>query len=239
MATDYELKILDPVTGGTVTQLFDTINSNSKHIEKHALKDGAIETAQLKDKAVTTAKINDNAVTTAKIDDGAITSNKLNLDSDITNTMIDMLFPIGAYYWSSVDLSHNQSGSRGPLDHGTWIPVEGKMLFAAGSVQVTKGTYQKTFDFKQGAKGGSVYVDFSKSADTNESITMFNLVKGGYGLGLSVGYGGLVVIGHGANTSIDSEKIYDGFYTDQGVTRLTAPSNMPPYEVAYCWHRTG
>ena len=104
MATDYELDILHKAQNGTVTDLFDAINYNSKYIEDHALKGGAIETAQLKN--------------------GAVNGSKITLDSDFKKLLLNYCYPVGSYYWSSEnDDPHDLFG-------GTWTPVKGAFLFS-------------------------------------------------------------------------------------------------------------
>ena len=144
--------------------------------------------------------------------------------------LLEYCYPVGSYYWSAENVSPQE------FLGGVWESVEGEMLFAAGKHTIIKGDdYTKTIEFNAGDEGGTVYVDFSKSIDEN-SPSMFTKTPSGYGSSGS-GFSGRVIIGHGINTSGD-EVIYDGFYKSGDNSYFTAPSNMPPYRVAYCWVRT-
>ena len=162
-----------------------------------------------------------------------------NNTSKVKEMLLEYCYPVGSYYWSNLEVSPQE------FLGGVWESVEGEMLFAAGKHTITKGdNYSKTIEFNAGDEGGTVYVDFSKSIDDEEDATMFRLAKAkitdsSETLGLAEGSGystGLIVVGHGQNTGT-SEKTYDGFYTSGNNSYFTAPSNMPPYRVAYCWVR--
>ena len=127
-------------------------------------------------------------------------------------------YPVGAYYWSSVNVS------PADLFGGEWESVTNRFIFAAG------GSYTV------GATGGSATHTLSSSEmpSHRHSIGYYN------SSGTSSGQ---AVTRYGTNVNRSGNVGMCGYtggsnseYDTQGTT--SAHNNMPPYLVAYCWHRT-
>ena len=124
-------------------------------------------------------------------------------------------YPIGSYYWSSV--------STNPKDlfGGEWEQIKDKFVLAAGST------------YSAGKTGG----------EATHTLTTNEMPSHAHGLFRQQWYSGEAKV----NTSILSwESNTENGAASDGVQSSTdkagggaAHNNMPPYIVAYCWHRIG
>lgn len=139
--------------------------------------------------------------------------------SDLTNdsgfisqsNLVDLVYPVGSYYWSS------NSTSPSTLFGGTWVQVKDRFVLAAGD------------SYSVNATGGEATHTLTK----NEMPAHAHRASQ---------WGGLYVWG-GSNSSKFAEG--SGGYETllSGVDTSStgggqAHNNMPPYIVAFCWHRT-
>ena len=145
--------------------------------------------------------------------------NGFDLNSVITrlNVLVDGIYPIGSYYWSS------NSTSPAALFGGTWEQIKDKFVLAAGD------------DYTVDATGGEAEHTLTAGELPKLSGSTPNIFTGGQSGGTS----GIVTHTVSSNrhyttngTSTNSWQSYEiAFGGDQ------AHNNMPPYIVAYCWHR--
>ena len=131
-----------------------------------------------------------------------------------TSSIVDLIYPVGSYYWSS------QSTDPGTLfGIGTWTQITNKFVFAAG------GSYAS------GDTGGEAMHQLTISEMPKHTHT----TTGPYGI--EVNYpGGGTTTNYASPTqsglTIDLEYILTGSKGSNG-----SHNNMPPYIVAYCWRR--
>ena len=145
--------------------------------------------------------------------------NGFDLNSVITrlNVLVDGIYPVGSYYWSS------NSTSPAALFGGTWEQIKDKFVLAAGD------------DYTVDATGGEAEHTLTAGELPKLSGSTPNIFTGGQSGGTS----GIVTHTVSSNrqyttngTSTNSWQSYEiAFGGDQ------AHNNMPPYIVAYCWHR--
>lgn len=126
-------------------------------------------------------------------------------------TIIDTIYPVGAYFWSSED--KDPSTFLG----GTWEKVKDRFLLAAGDT------------YEAGSTGGeaqhTLTVDEMPRHDHDLKNVLVNSENGAW---VQVGSGSGII-------SYSSE---EGTNKTSATGRSVAHNNMPPYTVAYCWHRT-
>lgn len=139
-------------------------------------------------------------------------------------TIIDTIYPVGAYFWSSED--------KDPATFigGTWEQVKDRFILAAGDTHAagsTGGEAQHTLTVDEMPRhthysndGWDGYTDINYRNDAYKYIT--------YGKNNSGAYGDDPYLS--TNSGID---------TTLSSTGGSKPhNNMPPYITAYCWHRT-
>lgn len=129
-------------------------------------------------------------------------------------------YPVGSYYWSSVNVS------PAVLFGGRWEQVTNRFLFAAGgsyAVGATGGEYTHTLaaDEMPAHRHSIAYYQADGSLAAGQALTRHGSSDTRSGSSDMSGYTG------GQNSS----------FTIAGATK--AHNNMPPYLVAYCWHRIG
>lgn len=136
---------------------------------------------------------------------------KNELDSKVdASSIFDLIYPVGCYYWSS------NSTNPGTLFGGTWEQIKDRFILAAGTT------------YNVGDTGG----------EAKHFLSASEMPK------------------HRHKTGPDYCKVYGGITSDTGFAIGTSPNvtmdyisteytggsgahnNMPPYLVAYCWHRT-
>lgn len=142
-------------------------------------------------------------------------------------TIIDTIYPVGAYFWSSED--------KDPTTFigGTWEQVKDRFVLAAGD------------SYKAGATGGEATHTLSVDEMPSHKHNVNVRVKG-YGKWpsyTSQDYGVML------DTNSDATGYHTRNYSAKSI-EVTADANtgknggsqphnnMPPYIVAYCWHRT-
>lgn len=127
------------------------------------------------------------------------------------SNFVDYIYPVGSYYWTSVSIDPSV------VFGGTWEQIKDKFVLAAGDT------------YSVNATGGEV----THTLTLNE-MPVHDHRASNYG-GLYV-WGG-ATSGKFAEGSGGYETLLSGVYTS--VTGGgQAHNNMPPYIVAFCWHRT-
>lgn len=150
-------------------------------------------------------------------------------------SIVDIVYPVGSYYWSS------NATNPGYIFGGTWEQVKDKFVLAAGD------------SYKVGATGGeathkltvSEMPSHNHSASTNStgghshSLPMKNTddEAGNQGLMAGGAFTGRVWVTGGSAWS-GSVGSHSHSVTVNSTGGSGAHNNMPPYIVAYCWHRT-
>lgn len=132
----------------------------------------------------------------------------------ITESLIKFIFnqahPVGSYYWSS------DSTNPANLFGGTWEQIKDTFILAAGDT------------YKAGTTGGE-----ATHTLTTDEMPSHNHESPILGV---VGGSNLKGDDPWAN-QVDSGRQAKDYYTKN--TGGGQPhNNMPPYKVAYCWHRT-
>ena len=149
-----------------------------------------------------------------------------NLSAESMRGIVDLVYPVGSYYWSS------NATSPSELFGGTWEQVKDRFVLAAGDsykVGSTGGEATHTLDINEmPSHNHSVYVRV-QGYDGWDSYT-----SGNYGIMFkandTVGY-------HSPNYTAHSARVTNDSNTSN-VGSSQPHNNMPPYITAYCWHRT-
>ncbi len=123
--------------------------------------------------------------------------------------LANLLYPVGSYYWSS------NPTDPGTLFGGTWEQIKDRFVLAAG------GSYTVGSTGGEATHTLTVNEMPSHTHDVYFQNDDFNNSAGG-GLGLT----------HDGTTAENNYK------TTRATGGSAAHNNMPPYIVAYCWHRT-
>lgn len=138
-------------------------------------------------------------------------------------TIIDTIYPVGAYFWSS------ENKDPATFIGGTWEQVKDRFVLAAGDTYAagsTGGEAQHTLTVDEMPSHTHFSNDgWSGSASSNARTGIGDVLTyaknaGGY----TTPYRD---IGH---SNIDS--------TLSSTGKNQPHNNMPPYITAYCWHRT-
>lgn len=182
-----------------------------------------------------------------------------NITAILANIM-NVIYPVGCYYWSSVSTDPSQ------LFGGTWVRVSGVMLYAAED-NVTGYTAGSTGGAKThaltaaqipahyhglGAISGSASFTFRGVKKYNDGNVLLRSWSGtmasGSNSGTGVRYADSFTSGESGNDTatitVNKNTLTqrsDGGYTSQsGGSAISgaAHNNMPPYLAAYCWRRT-
>ena len=134
--------------------------------------------------------------------------------------LANLLYPVGSYYWSS------NPTDPGTLFGGTWEQIKDRFVLAAG------GSYTV------GSTGG----------EATHALTVNEMPSHSHSLESITGYDDMNFINgsdafllQNSDTTLNypSAKEAKMMYGNTGATGGSAAhNNMPPYIVAYCWHRT-
>lgn len=129
---------------------------------------------------------------------------------NLKESLVDLIYPVGSYYYTS------SSTSPEDLFGGTWEQIEDRFILAAGNT------------YSEGETGG----------EAKHFLSLSEIPKHRHKTGPDYihGYGGLSgdVIQNGSGYCTTLDKISTDYAGGSG-----AHNNMPPYLVAYCWHRVG
>lgn len=135
--------------------------------------------------------------------------------------IIDTIYPVGCYFWSSVN--KDPSTFLG----GTWERIKDRFLLAAGDKYTAGSTGGEAQHTLTVSEMPSHYHD-EQVGDASEQQVIHPLKRKEK---------------NGVNSGVVIESSWKS--TGLGINIGTAPTggskphnNMPPYAVAYCWHRT-
>lgn len=177
---------------------------------------------------------------------------------NLKTAVFDMIYPVGSYYWSSN--ATNPSSIFG----GTWEQIKDRFVLAAGGTYTagaTGGEAAHTLSVNEmpshnhsastGSAGGHTH-----SASTNWTGDHTHRFAGGGGFvgggqwgsagaNIRVDSSGYIINenttsagGHSHSVSIGSADSHSHTVSVSNTGGGAAHNNMPPYIVAYCWHRT-
>ena len=130
-----------------------------------------------------------------------------------TNTsIIDLIYPVGSYYWNS-----NSTSPATLFGVGTWTQITNQFIFAAGG------------DYASGDTGGEVdHLLTIQEMPSHDHRCIMDQSFFAYGGPMESDEG--PASGHGY-----AYPFYYSFTGTKGGNR--SHNNMPPYIVAYCWRR--
>ena len=130
-----------------------------------------------------------------------------------TNTsIIDLIYPVGSYYWNS-----NSTSPATLFGVGTWTQITNQFIFAAGG------------DYASGDTGGEVdHLLTIQEMPSHDHRCIMDQSFYAYGGPMESDEG--PASGHGY-----AYPFYYSFTGTKGGSR--SHNNMPPYIVAYCWRR--
>ena len=130
-----------------------------------------------------------------------------------TNTsIIDLIYPVGSYYWNS-----NSTSPATLFGVGTWTQITNQFIFAAGG------------DYASGDTGGEVdHLLTIQEMPSHDHRCIMDQSFYAYGGPMESNDG--PASGHGY-----AYPFYYSFTGTKGGSR--SHNNMPPYIVAYCWRR--
>lgn len=130
-----------------------------------------------------------------------------------TNTsIIDLIYPVGSYYWNS-----NSTSPATLFGVGTWTQITNQFIFAAGG------------DYASGDTGGEVdHLLTIQEMPSHDHRCIMDQSFYAYGGPMESNEG--PASGHGY-----AYPFYYSFTGTKGGSR--SHNNMPPYIVAYCWRR--
>lgn len=149
--------------------------------------------------------------------------------------LLDLTRPIGSYYWSS------DSTDPAELFGGTWERIRGKFIYAEDddiAVGTTGGEKKHTLTVAEtpahthtrGTMNITGTFGFDCWADTPSGA----FLKNGGDTRKGSDYNANA---WGSNVKFDAAGNWSGSTSSVGGGE--AHNNMPPYEAAYCWKRTG
>lgn len=135
--------------------------------------------------------------------------------------------PIGSYYWSS------NNTSPATLFGGTWTQVQDKFILASGSTYTagTTGGSATHLHTQAGTTGSTVLTINQIPAHTHQQ----NVVRANTSGATIAGSGSFH---YDATYSMNTGSSGGGQGHTHPLGSTNSSSNMPPYEVAYCWKRT-
>jgi len=177
---------------------------------------------------------------------------------DLKAAVFDMIYPVGSYYWSS------NATNPGSIFGGTWEQIKDRFVLAAGgtyAVDATGGEASHTLSVNEmpshshGASSGSAG-NHGHSASTNWTGDHAHRFAGGGGFvgggtygsagaGIRVDSSGYIINdnttsagGHSHSVTVNANGAHSHTISVSATGGSAAHNNMPPYIVAYCWHRT-
>lgn len=171
-----------------------------------------------------------------------ITAQRLNkIEQAIANILLEA-HPIGSYYWSS------DNTDPATLFGGTWVQVKDKFILAAGDkYSAGKTGGNEKHSHTQASTTGSTTLTAAQSGVPahNHNVTINRSdpqYKGLTGGGLVYSNGQILTTPNTGYTETIATANNTAKNATQGHTHTlgstNSASNMPPYEVAYCWKRT-
>lgn len=161
-----------------------------------------------------------------------VKSNAYLLKIEFQKDLLERVYPVGSYYWSSNNISPEE------LFGGKWTQISGRFLFASDNNRYPIGTEggeeshvltisempSHSHNFKEFNYQGSIKVKEDYSGQyTCPYIRRDKITPSMSGINNYLGFGGM---NFGLN--------YNKNATGSG----WAHNNMPPYITAYCWRRT-
>lgn len=133
-----------------------------------------------------------------------------NLSAESMRGIVDLVYPVGSYYWSS------NATSPSELFGGTWEQIKDRFVLAAGD------------SYSVGSSGGEATHTLTVNEMPSHSHTIrYNIGKDDSNF--SSVYGELE-----GGDSNDPNYTYTSSASGGGQPH----NNMPPYITAYCFHRT-
>lgn len=132
-----------------------------------------------------------------------------------SSNLIDLIYPIGSYYWSSESTNPNTI-----FGVGTWTQVKDKFMLAAGDT------------YTAGATGG----------EATHTLTINEMPEHAHKTCSASGYWAYCSEDEGYSTTVGpasgTGRRREMYFLDTAERgKSYAHNNMPPYIVAYCWHR--
>ena len=144
-----------------------------------------------------------------------------NLSAESMRGIVDLVYPVGSYYWSS------NATSPSTLFGGTWEQVKDKFVLAAGDsykVGATGGEANHTLTVSEMPSHRHSSDSYQYGYPSDNSIT----AKDNYCTWVNRG----TINGNAPNTA------ESGWIKTSQQGGSQPHNNMPPYITAYCWHRT-
>lgn len=135
-------------------------------------------------------------------------------------SIVDMIYPIGSYYWSSN--ATNPSSIFG----GTWEQVKDRFVLAAGD------------SYKVGATGGEAQHTLTVDEMPGHRHSSDTYQNGFANAGIADTDKYCTWVNRGTPNNNNPNTAENGPIRTSWVGGSRPHNNMPPYIVAYCWHRT-
>ena len=151
-----------------------------------------------------------------KVDLGNTKYNLEKVKSDFKRDLLEKVYPIGSYYWSS----NNKSPSE--IFGGSWTKINGRFLFASDSNHYV------------GETGGEERVTLK----INEIPSHWHNYIGFHNAGTASGYS-LPGSGRYYPYKLNDDDTWTPNYSTYNTGGDCSHNNMPPYLTANCWKRTG
>lgn len=148
-----------------------------------------------------------------------------NLSAESMRGIVDLVYPVGSYYWSS------NATSPSTLFGGTWEQVKDRFVLAAGD------------SYAVGNSGGSASHSHVLSNNGAACIGNYSntvaFATGSYSWKDYNSKYSMWAWTHNADSGVSSSTAH---YNEGRFVKLTGftdeANSMPPYITAYCWHRT-
>lgn len=166
-----------------------------------------------------------SATTYAKSDHVHAKPTPSDIGAVATTALLDLIYPVGCYYWTS-------NNTHGPWElGGTWNQVEDVFMLAAGtSYSVGDGETKDGgepsvtlgMEHMPSHRHATYYQEWAQNYSSGTARRTISSAGTSSADEIVAGTSYAGGVGSGRNT--------------QGTT--SAHNNMPPYVVAYCWHRT-
>ena len=208
----------------------------------------AAQGKELQDKKLTYAMGTAAPTSSSFIEDNSvyIQYGDTGLNSDIISAILNAVYPVGCYYWSS------NSTNPGTLFGGTWTQVKDRFVLAAGDTYTVGGTGgAATISYTPGGTVGNHTLTTNEipahyhtpnhadhttfavcTSDSNGSIFRNTCASGS-------GFANVLRCNNSVGRTGTTSNTGGGGAHNHGWTGTAATlSTMSPYIVAYCWRRT-
>lgn len=148
-----------------------------------------------------------------------------NLNAESTKSIVDLVYPVGSYYWSS------NATNPSELFGGTWEQIKDRFVLAAGdNYSVGSSGGSASHSHPLGANGAACIGNYYDTLAFSSGDISWKTYNNG---------NNMWSFSHNGDTPVTPSTAHYDSGTFVKLTGTTDDANnMPPYITAYCFHRT-